>query len=133
MSGIDLGGLLGKLTGGGGDLGQMGGALMGMFGGGGGAGGALTGLLNQLQQGGLGDQVQSWIGTGDNKQVSGPQVKQALGEANVQKLAQDAGLSEDKAADRLANDLPQIVDKISPDGKLPDVGQLDDMLGKFLK
>ena len=106
---------------------------MGMFGGSGGAGSALTGLVSQLEKGGLGDQVQSWIGTGDNKEVSGAQVKQALGPEKIQKLAQEAGVSEDEAADKLAKDLPQIVNKVTPDGKMPDAGQLDDVLGKFIK
>ena len=127
MSGIDLGGILKSLQGGGGgDL--MGGlqALLGKAGG-------LQGLLAQLQQSGLDDQVKSWIGSGENKQVSAQQIQQALGDDEIAAVAEKAGVSKEEAASGIADKLPQLVDKLSPDGNLPDLGPIDDMIKGFLK
>ena len=127
MSGIDLGGILKSLQGGGGgDL--MGGlqALLGKAGG-------LQGLLAQLQQSGLDDQVKSWIGSGENKQVSAQQIQQALGDDELEVVAEKAGVSKEEAASGIADKLPQLVDKLSPDGKLPDLGPIDDLIKGFLK
>jgi uncharacterized protein YidB (DUF937 family) len=127
MSGIDLGGILKSLQGGGGgDL--MGGlqALLGKAGG-------LQGLLAQLQQSGLDDQVKSWIGNGENKQVSAQQIQQALGDDELTAVAEKAGVSKEEAASGIADKLPQLVDKLSPDGKLPDLGPIDDLIKGFLK
>ncbi len=127
MSGLDIGGLLQGLGGSGGKGAMDGlGALLGKTGG-------LGGLLSQLQGSGLADQVQSWIGTGENKPVTAQQIQQALGDDEVAAVAGKAGVSKDEAASGIADMLPQLVDKLSPDGKLPDIGPLDDMLGKFLK
>jgi uncharacterized protein YidB (DUF937 family) len=81
--------------------------------------GGLQGLVQQLSQGGLGDQVKSWIGTGQNQSVSGEQVEQALGSDEVQKLADQAGTTPDEAADVLAQTLPQLVDQSTPQGEIP--------------
>lgn len=127
MSGIDLGGILKSLQGGGGgDL--MGGlqALLGKAGG-------LQGLLSQLQQSGLDDQVKSWIGSGENKQVSARQIQDALGDDELAAVAEKAGVSKEEAASGIADKLPQLVDKLSPDGTLPDLGPLDDIIKGFLK
>jgi uncharacterized protein YidB (DUF937 family) len=127
MSGIDLGGIFKSLQGGGGgDL--MGGlqALLGKAGG-------LQGLLAQLQQSGLDDQVKSWIGNGENKQVSAQQIQQALGDDELAAVAEKAGVSKEEAASGIADKLPQLVDKLSPDGKLPDLGPIDDLIKGFLK
>ena len=127
MSGIDLGGILkGLQGGGGGDL--MGGvqALLGRAGG-------LQGLLGQLQKSGLDDQVKSWIGTGANKQVSARQIQDALGDDELAAVADRAGVSKEQAASGIADKLPRLVDKLSPDGKLPDLGPLDDLVRGFLK
>lgn len=126
MSGIDLGGILKSLQGGGGgDL--MGGlqALLGKAGG-------VQGLLAKLQDSGLDDQVKSWIGSGENKQVSSQQIQQALGDDEIAAVAEKAGVSKEEAASGIADKLPQLVDKLSPDGKLPDLGPIDDMIKGFL-
>lgn len=130
-----LGGLLGGLLGGqdggkGGGLAALLPGLLKMLQGGGQGGGA--GLIGQLQSSGLGDQVQSWLGGGDNKPVAPEALEKAIGSDAVDKLAQQAGMSHDEARDGLAQVLPQVVDKISPDGKLPDAGGLGDLLGGFL-
>jgi uncharacterized protein YidB (DUF937 family) len=100
----------------------------------GGQGGAnLEGLMAQLQQGGLGNQVQSWVGTGANEKVSGEQVTQALGAETIDQAASAAGTSPDEAAKKLATVLPQLVDKASPEGSMPDMKTLQDALGQLLQ
>jgi len=100
----------------------------------GGQGGAnLEGLMAQLQQGGLGNQVQSWVDTGANEKVSGEQVTQALGADTIDQAASAAGTSPDDAAKKLATVLPQLVDKASPEGSMPDTKTLQDALGQLLQ
>ncbi|MFF5921563.1 YidB family protein [Streptomyces flavochromogenes] len=138
MAGNDLGGLLGSLLGGpggqsgggaGGILGSLIGALAGGQGGGG-AGGAsnpLGGLLDMLTRSGLTDQTRSWVGTGENQPVSGAQIAEALPDETLRKVAQDAGVSPEEAADRIAQSLPQAVDKLTPTGSMPQ-GSLEDII-----
>jgi uncharacterized protein YidB (DUF937 family) len=100
----------------------------------GGQGGAnLEGLMAQLQQGGLGSQVQSWVDTGANEKVSGEQVTAALGTETIDQAASAAGTSPDDAAKKLATVLPQLVDKASPEGSMPDMKTLQDALGQLLQ
>jgi uncharacterized protein YidB (DUF937 family) len=87
--------------------------------------GGLQGLVQQLNQGGLGDQVKSWIGTGSNQSVSGEQVEQALGSDEVQRVADQAGTSPDEAADMLAQTLPHLVDEATPQGEIPQEDPLE--------
>jgi uncharacterized protein YidB (DUF937 family) len=110
---------------------QLAGAAMGLLGSGGASG--LTGLLDKLSAGGLGDQVQSWVGSGPNEKITGPQLAQAMDKENLHKVAQEAGVSDDEAANGLAEMLPDVVNQLTPDGKLPDMGQLDDMIGGLVK
>jgi uncharacterized protein YidB (DUF937 family) len=70
----------------------------------------------------------SWVGTGDNQAVSGDEVEQAVGADTVNQVAQDAGVSPTEAKDGLAAALPQLIDKLSPNGKL-DLGSLGKLLG----
>ncbi|MFF2518199.1 YidB family protein [Streptomyces sp. NPDC058086] len=145
MAGNDLGGLLGGLLGGGGQAGTSGsggsggsgagnilGALLGALGGGGGqaaGGNPLGGLLDMLTKSGLIDQAQSWIGTGENKPVSGEQIAQALPDSTLQEVAAQAGVSPQEAADQIAQHLPQAVDKLTPSGELPQPGtSLEDLI-----
>jgi uncharacterized protein YidB (DUF937 family) len=86
--------------------------------------GGLQGILRQLQASGLGDQVASWIGTGANNPVSGNQIQDALGADQVAQIARQAGVEPEHAATGLAQLLPQIIDKLTPDGQVPQ----DDML-----
>jgi uncharacterized protein YidB (DUF937 family) len=92
----------------------------------------LGGVLNALQSGGLGDVVSSWVGTGANKAISSAQVQAALGSEKVSQFAQQAGVNPSEASSALAAMLPQLVDKLSPDGKLPDAQGLDGLIGKLL-
>ena len=84
--------------------------------------GGLAGLAQQLQQAGLGEQMQSWISTGPNLPVSADQLSQALGADRLGQLAQVAGLEPQALSQGLAQALPQAVDRLTPDGQLPDAG-----------
>ncbi|MEU4267339.1 YidB family protein [Streptomyces sp. NPDC026092] len=136
MAGNDLGSLLGGLLGGSGQQGAGGGgnilgSLLGalMSGGKGGAAGSnpLGGLMEMLTTSGLADQAQSWVGSGENKPVTGQQVAEALPDETLQKVAQDAGVSPQQAADEIAQVLPQAVDKLTPQGQVPS-GSLEDLI-----
>ncbi|HET9170717.1 MAG TPA: YidB family protein [Actinospica sp.] len=93
--------------------------------------GGINGLVSKLTSGGLGQQLQSWISQGQNQQVSGEQVRQALGEEQINRLAQQAGTTPDEAANQLAEKLPGAVDKLTPEGFVPQPDQLGSLLGKL--
>jgi uncharacterized protein YidB (DUF937 family) len=87
--------------------------------------GGLLGLVNTLRQFGLDDVVSSWISTGKNKPISSEQVQDALGEGQINQMAQDMGVSHQEVSTGLAGLLPQLIDKLTPDGKLPEGSVLD--------
>ena len=98
-------------------------------------GGGLQGLMGSLQNAGLGDALASWIGTGQNMPVSGEQIQQALGNGGqLEQLAQAAGLSSGDAASQLSELLPGLIDKITPNGEVPQggLGDLGGILGQLL-
>ena len=80
--------------------------------------GSLQGLVDQLQQGGLGDQVKSWLGNGSNLPVSEAQLQAALGSDQVKQLAAKFGVPVDGVLELLSKHLPAAVDSASPDGTL---------------
>lgn len=80
--------------------------------------GGLGGLLAQLNQAGLAEQVQSWVGTGSNLPVSGDQLAAALGPDTLGKLAGTLGLNAGEVSNQLAQGLPQLVDSLTPNGSL---------------
>lgn len=80
--------------------------------------GSLQGLVDHLRQAGLDRQVQSWLGDGANLPVSTEQLRAALGDEHVRKLAQQFGLPIDKVLELMSQHLPQVVDKASPNGKI---------------
>ncbi|MGA6995713.1 MAG: YidB family protein [Pseudolabrys sp.] len=79
----------------------------------------LGGLLNQFQQNGLGDVMKSWISPGQNQPVSPNQLSSALGPQIIQILAQKTGLSEQEITSHLSQILPNVVDQLTPNGRLP--------------
>ncbi len=99
----------------------------GGLGGSGGLGG-LGGLLQRFQNAGLGDAVASWVGTGANQPVSPDQIKSALGDGPLRTLAEHAGLDEDDTASHLSGLLPQLIDRLTPQGQLPANGVHEDGL-----
>ncbi|MBX3346556.1 MAG: YidB family protein [Nitrospira sp.] len=82
--------------------------------------GGLGGLIQAFQKNGLGEIVNSWVSTGKNLPISPQQIQQGLGGDLLKQLAAQAGLSPDAAGNQLASLLPGLVDKLTPDGKLPD-------------
>ena len=79
----------------------------------------LGGLIDQFQKKGLGDVVDSWVNRGTNKSVAPDQVSAALGRDVVDQLSLRTGLSRDQVVAELARMLPNVVDKLTPDGRLP--------------
>lgn len=96
-------------------------------------GGGLAGLLQQFQAGGLGHVADSWVGTGKNLPIFAEQIQSVLGSAQIQQMAAKAGISPEILSGQLANLLPQLVDKATPDGKLPDQGSFQQGLGSLLQ
>ena len=78
----------------------------------------LAGLVAALEKGGLGAQVQSWLGNGANLPITADQLKAVLGNSQVQDFARHLGLPVDETLKLLAQYLPQVVDKASPNGTL---------------
>lgn len=99
----------------------------------GGAGG-LGGLIDQFKQGGLGHLADSWVGTGDNLPISADQISQVLGSGKIGEIAGQLGLSPDMVSGGLSTLLPELINHVTPDGRLP---QSNDMitnaLSMFLK
>jgi uncharacterized protein YidB (DUF937 family) len=81
--------------------------------------GGLSAIVAKLQQAGLGNQVNSWIGSGQNLPITADQIKQVLGSNVVRQLAAKYNIPVDQISEVLAHQLPIAVDQASPDGKLP--------------
>ncbi len=112
-------------------------AVTGMLSNDGGQGG-LGGLMAKFQQAGLGDVVGSWVGSGENKPVSGDQLTDVLGADTMANLAEKLGMSQGDAAGQLSNILPGLIDKLTPSGTAPagglgNAGDLMGMLGGLLQ
>jgi len=84
--------------------------------------GGLQGLIQSFEQQGLGHVISSWIGTGQNLPISAEQLQSVLGNEQVQALAQKMGVSPQDIAGHLSQLLPQVVDKVTPDGTVPQGG-----------
>ncbi len=97
--------------------------LLGMFAPSGMSGG-LANLINICHQRGLGDAVNSWISTGENLPITAEQVKTILGSSEIQSLASRAGIDPDATVAACARILPLLVDKATPDGRIPSTGEL---------
>jgi uncharacterized protein YidB (DUF937 family) len=122
------GGGLGGALGGSGGLGDL---LNGGLGGllaGGAAGSVLSGglgdLLHQLQQGGQGETANSWVGKGENKAIAPGDLAKALGADQIESLSAQSGLSRDELLSGLSQYLPQVIDHLTPDGRLPTENEL---------
>jgi uncharacterized protein YidB (DUF937 family) len=105
----------------GGLLGQLGSSL-----GGASAGGILSGGLSELvdrfRQNGQAETADSWVGTGPNKPIAPPQLQQAIGPDVLDTLSKQTGLSQEELLQRLSHELPNAVDKYTPQGRLPTEG-----------
>ena len=89
--------------------------------------GGLGGLVDKLQKGGLGNLINSWVGPGQNQPVSPNQLGPALGPDIIKTLAQRSGLSEEELIRQLSQVLPGLVDKLTPNGRLPTLAELSEL------
>jgi uncharacterized protein YidB (DUF937 family) len=94
--------------------------------------GGLDGLVKKFQEAGLGDKIQSWIGGGENLPISGDEVQRVLPDT-VRDLAGETGKPANEVAGTIADTLPEIINKVTPDGVLPDASSLMDKLGGLSK
>ena len=81
--------------------------------------GGLPGIISKFEHGGMADHVGSWVGTGANMPISGAQLQEILGSGSIGEIAQRLGLSHADASSGLAQTLPQVIDKLTPDGQVP--------------
>jgi uncharacterized protein YidB (DUF937 family) len=79
----------------------------------------MQGVLSKLSNNGLGQQVQSWVGKGQNEPISSADVQRAVDPATLQQCAQEQGMSPGELSNQVAQALPEMVDKATPDGKMP--------------
>jgi len=86
--------------------------------------GGLAGLIQTFQQKGLGEVISSWVGTGNNAAITPEQVQEVLGSDVIKQLAEKSGVSVEAAKAKLAELLPSLIDKITPEGKIPEGGLL---------
>jgi uncharacterized protein YidB (DUF937 family) len=124
-----LGGMLGggaPAGAGGGTGGGLGDILGSVLGGGSGTGGlgGLGGLVEAFQRAGLGQQAQSWVGTGANAAISAESVEKVFGPGGLGEIARQSGLTEKEASMGLATLLPEVVNHVTPQGELPSENQL---------
>jgi uncharacterized protein YidB (DUF937 family) len=108
--------IAGQVLGGGGSKNALVGAIVSMVGNQ--QSGGLAGIVQQFAGQGLGDIVNSWVSTGKNMPISPEQVKQGLGDNVISQLASKAGLSTEEVTSNLSKLLPDVVDKLTPDGKV---------------
>ena len=99
------------------------------------AGGGLGAMLGKAQQHGLGDVVSSWIGQGQNLPISVDQIQHLLGSDTLGHLAKQLGMPAGDAASQLSKLLPDVVDKLTPQGHLPQggLGNVGDLLGMLTR
>ena len=86
--------------------------------------GGLEGLIQSFQQGGLGEIVNSWLSTGQNLPISAEQIQSVLGDSSLSGLAAQLGVSPEQASGSLADMLPQLIDQLTPNGQMPQGGDL---------
>src|SRR5215813_10068526 len=92
--------------------------------------GGLGGLLDKLQSAGHVEIVKSWVGPGQNQSIEPTQLRSALGQTTVCDAAQQAGISEQDLLTQLSQYLPQFVDKLTPNGRMPNLREIADALSQ---
>lgn len=95
----------------------------------GGQGGGLQGILQSFESQGLGHIISSWVGTGANKPISPDQVEQGLGSERLSQIADHSGMSVEDTKSGLAQILPTLIDKLTPNGQIPEGGLLEQAIG----
>jgi uncharacterized protein YidB (DUF937 family) len=92
----------------------------------------LGGLVQAFQGKGMGDLISSWISTGPNPSVSESQITDVLGKDTIDQFANKAGVPAAAAGGLLASLLPAVIDRLTPQGHVPEANSLDSMLGGLL-
>jgi uncharacterized protein YidB (DUF937 family) len=87
----------------------------------------LSELVQRFEQGGLGDVIQSWIGSGPNQPISTDKLHQAIGPETVDRLSQNTGMAKGELLPLIAQMLPTIVDRLTPNQHVPDEGEISRM------
>jgi uncharacterized protein YidB (DUF937 family) len=82
--------------------------------------GGLEGVLGKFRQGGMGQQADSWVSTGQNMNISADQLQQVFGSSTISDLASQLGMSEDQASSTMAELLPDVINRLTPEGNLPE-------------
>lgn len=86
--------------------------------------GGIQGLIQKFTNSGLGDHVNSWVSTGQNKPINAQQVQQGLGQDTINQLAEKTGMGHEEVKSQLAQVLPQVIDRLTPNGQTPSEGDL---------
>ena len=122
--------ILGAVTGGGGGSNNAISAITDLLGS---QQGGLGGLVGAFEKGGLGEIAKSWISTGGNLPISAEQITAVLGHGPLADMAAKMGIDPAQAAGQLSQLLPQVIDKLTPNGELPagGLGAIGDLLGKL--
>jgi uncharacterized protein YidB (DUF937 family) len=118
-----LGGLAGNNPRGGNSLLQIAFALLQQNGG-------LDGVLNKFRQGGMAEQADSWVSTGQNMGISAEQLQQIFGSPEIGNIASKLGMSEDQAGTAMSQVLPELINHLTPQGQVP--GNSNDMIAEGL-
>jgi uncharacterized protein YidB (DUF937 family) len=95
--------------------------------------GGLQGMVQSFHEKGLGGLVSSWVGAGQNMPITADQIHQVLGSDQIKALAARAGISPDQAGSAVAQLLPGIVDKLTPNGEVPAHNNVMEMVGGLLQ
>lgn len=100
-----------------------------------GGGGGLDGLLEQFRRGGMGSAFDSWVGTGANQSADPQQLEALLGKDSIRDLAAKMGITEADASRQVADVLPDVVDRLTPNGQMPanGFGDIGSMLGQLMR
>jgi len=93
--------------------------------------GGLAGLISTFERSGLGGVAASWVGTGANLPISADQLQSVLGNVQLESIARSLGFSPQEASGHMAELLPQVIDKLTPQGTLPAEGTLGTLLGSL--
>ena len=80
--------------------------------------GGLSGILAKFQENGLADIAASWVGTGENKPITSQQITDVLGADTITQMAQKFNLDTSVLSAQLAENLPKVVDKMTPNGEV---------------
>lgn len=107
------GAVLGKMMG---DKGGMAQVALEMFN----QNGGLTGILDKFKEGGLAEEAASWVGKGENMPISAEQISSVLGNTAIAEMAAKFGIDADTLSSQIAEHLPTVVDKLTPDGEVND-------------